>query len=67
MNYKEFLEKREKLIRLITTEKTGSAEVLAHQLHCSRRTIFNYIELLNNEGMCIKFCRTRNTYYFYEV
>lgn len=66
MNYKEFMEKREKLIRLIEAERTGTAEELADRLHCSRRTVFNYFELLNDEGMNIKFCRARATYYFKE-
>jgi len=64
MSYIDFLEKRETLKRLIESEKTGTAEELATNLCFSRRTLFNYLDLLKEEGMDIKFCRHRKTYYF---
>lgn len=64
MNYKEFIEKRETLKRLIKSERTGTAEELADRLCFSRRTLFNYIDSLKDEGFSIKFCRYRNSYYF---
>ncbi|MDP3434841.1 MAG: HTH domain-containing protein [Bacteroidota bacterium] len=66
MSYTDFLEKRETLQRLIESEKTGTAEELANRLSFSRRTLFNYFDLLENENQCIKFCRVRKTYYFEE-
>lgn len=64
MNYIEFLQKVEKLKRQIEFENTGTAEELARKLCFSRRTLFNYLDLLKDEGHFIKFCRTRNTFYF---
>ncbi|MDP2887896.1 MAG: DNA-binding protein [Bacteroidota bacterium] len=64
MSYIDFLEKRETLKRLIESEKTGTAEELANRLSFLRRTLFNYLDLLENENQCIKFCRVRKTYYF---
>lgn len=66
MSYIDFLEKRETLKRLIELEKTGTAEELANRLCFSRRTLFNYLDLLENEGFLIEFCRVRKTYYFAE-
>jgi biotin operon repressor len=66
MSYKDFLEKRETLLRHIKVERTGNAEQLANKLGFSRRTLFNYMDLLKDEGLNIKFCRTRVTYFFAE-
>lgn len=63
MNYKEFIEKREALTRLIKSERTGTAEELSDRLCFSRRTLFNYIDLLKDGGLNIKFCRYRKTFY----
>jgi biotin operon repressor len=63
MSYREFLEKRETLLRQIKVEHTGNAEQLANKLGFSRRTLFNYMDLLKDEGLNIKFCRIRRTFY----
>ncbi len=67
MSYKDFLEKRETLLRQIKVEHTGNAEQLANKPGFSRRTLFNYMYLQKDEGLNIKFCRTRQTYYCEEV
>lgn len=64
MSYKDFLEKLEYLKRCIEAERTGTADELAQKLEVSRRTLFNYFALLQDEHCCIKFCRQRKTYYF---
>jgi hypothetical protein len=66
MSYIEFLQKIEKLKRQIERENTGTAEELAERLCFSRRTLFNYLDLLKDEGHSIKYCRTRKTFYFDE-
>lgn len=64
MSYKDFLEKQEYLRRCIETGCTGTADELARKLKISRRTLFNYFILLQDERCSIKFCRHRKTYYF---
>lgn len=64
MSYRDFLDKLEYLKTLIEQEHTGTADELAEKLGFSRRTLFNYFDLLKDEGCDIKFCRCRNTYYF---
>lgn len=64
MNYSEFLETKKKLENMIERECTGTAEELAQRLGFSRRTVFNYLDILKNEGYEIKFNRCLNTYYF---
>jgi predicted DNA-binding transcriptional regulator YafY len=67
MNYTEFLKKMENLKSQIERENTGTAEELAQKLCFSRRTLFNYFDLLKDKGCNIKFSRYRNTYYFDEM
>lgn len=64
MNYADFLRKIERLKQLIESEATGSSEKLSKKLCLSRRTLFNYFELLKDEGYSVKFCKFRKTYYF---
>lgn len=64
MSYQKFLDSLEYLKILIEKENTGSTNELAFKLGVSRRTLFNYIEILKNQGFNIKFCRYRQTYYF---
>ncbi len=51
---------------LIECGNTGTAEELAQKLCVSRRTLFNYFDVLKNQGLNIKYSRFRNTYYFIE-
>ncbi len=64
MNFSDFTKKREYLKKLITKENTGTATELAAKLQFSRRTLFNYLNLLREEGYKIDFCRHRRTYFF---
>ncbi|MCF8360953.1 MAG: helix-turn-helix domain-containing protein [Prolixibacteraceae bacterium] len=66
MSYSEFLMKLESLESQIKIENTGTAEELASKLGLSRRTVFNYLELLKDKGYNIEFCRYKRTYYFKE-
>jgi len=63
-SYRDFLEKREYLKSQIAGEHTGTAEELAKKLMISRRTLFYYFGLLDDEGKCVRYCRIRKTYYF---
>jgi hypothetical protein len=64
MSYTDFLRKMDNLKCQIERESTGTAEELAEKLCFSRRTLFNYFDILKEEGYNIKFSRYRNTYFF---
>jgi predicted DNA-binding transcriptional regulator YafY len=66
MSYSDFLRNIENLENQIKLEHTGTAEELADKLCFSRRTLFNYFDLLEEKGLRVKFCRFRKTYYFDE-
>lgn len=51
---------------LIECGNTGTAEELTQKLCVSRSTLFNYFDVLKNQGLNIKYSRFRNTYYFIE-
>jgi predicted DNA-binding transcriptional regulator YafY len=60
-----FLEKLRTLKRfhhLIIRSSTGSIPQIMCNLDISRATIFRYVELLENLGAEIYFCRDRNSY-----
>ena len=63
MSYIEQATRIDKLIRLITNSKTGTAEELAKTLGVSRRTIFNDLENLKILGYQINFCQTSRNYF----
>ena len=54
----------ERLIGLIDSSNTGTAEELAKKLCVSRRTIFKDLEFLRNKGPQITFKRSVNSYLF---
>ena len=64
MSYIEQATRIDKLIRLITNSKTGTAEELAKTLGVSRRTIFNDLENLKIMGYQIIYCQTSRNYFF---
>lgn len=66
MNYIEFLKRMERLKTLIDLECTGTPEEVAEKLSFSRRTLFNYLEILRCKGYDIKYCKYRRTYFFEE-
>jgi len=51
---------------LIRIKGTGPPTQLARRLGVSRRCLFDYLELMKNNGAPIKYSTSRNTYY-YEV
>lgn len=60
----QFMEKLEYLKYLIEKKNTGCAKELATKLGISRRTLFNYLDVIKDQGNNIKYCRYRKTYYF---
>jgi len=64
MAYSDYQRRMEFLQFQIKHQRTGDANEFASKLGISRRTLFNYLETLRDEGAKIKFCRNRKTYYF---
>jgi hypothetical protein len=64
MSYQKFLDNLEYLKNSIEKENTGSTIEIASKLGISRRTLFNYLDILKYQDYNIKFCRYRKTYYF---
>lgn len=51
---------------LIRTKATGNPDQLARRLGISRRCLFDYLQLMKDNGAPIKYCPSRCSY-FYEV
>ncbi len=58
MNFSDFTKKRDYLKELIKKENTRTATELAAKLQFSRRTLFNYLNLLKEEGYNNRFLQT---------
>jgi biotin operon repressor len=56
----------ERLDRLIRTKATGRPDQLAIKLGMSKRSVFDYINLMKQNGAPIKFCPYRQSYYYDE-
>lgn len=54
----------ERMDRLIRTKSTGTPTTLASKLKVSERCVYNYLNLMKFLGAPIKYCRTRNSYYY---
>ena len=59
-----YIERINRMYRLIRKESTGSRAELAGRMRVSERTVSNYLEELRLMGADIRFSKTRNTYYF---
>ncbi|GAO41950.1 helix-turn-helix domain-containing protein [Flavihumibacter petaseus] len=51
---------------LIRTKSTGTPKQLAKKLAISERTLYIYIAFLKQLGAVIRYCRSRNCYYYEE-
>ena len=60
-----YIERINRMYRLIRTESTGSRAELAGRMRVSERTVSNYLEELRLMGADIRFSKTRNTYYYF--
>jgi len=59
-----YIERLNRMYRLIRKENTGSRNELAARLRVSERTVNNYLDEFRLMGAEIKFSKIRNTYYF---
>ena len=64
MSFEEQTARIERLIGLINSSNTGTAEELAKKMGVSRRTIFNDLEFLKGKGFLINYCHVDNSYCF---
>lgn len=64
---KRYLNRLEYLDFLIRTKATGNPRVLARKLNISKRTVFEYIDLLKSLEAPIAYDRHQETYYYAEM
>lgn len=64
MSFEQQTARIERLIRLIDSSSTGTAEELAKKMGVSRRTIFYDFEFLRGKGHQIFFCYVSVSYRF---
>ena len=64
MNLTKYLERFERLHRMIGKRATGSPAELAEKLDLSKRAVFEYIRVMREMGAPISFCHIRQTYYY---
>jgi predicted DNA-binding transcriptional regulator YafY len=62
---KHYFSRLEHLDILIRTKSTGSPDQLATKLSVSKRTIFEYLDILKSLGAEIKYCKVRKSYCYY--
>jgi predicted DNA-binding transcriptional regulator YafY len=62
----ESFKRIERIDRLIRIKGTGTADQLAEKLGMSRRTVYEYLNLMKENGAPIKFCSYRQSYYYDE-
>lgn len=64
MYYAETLRRIKYIDHLIQKKRTGNAGELGEKLGISRTAIFQYINLMKENGAPIKFSKSRQTYYY---
>ena len=58
------LQKLDRLDGLIRRKATGSSKQLAARFGCSRRTVYNLLNILRELGAEIRYCKERCSYYY---
>ena len=56
----------QRIDHLIRIKGTGSASELADKLGISRRNVYYYLDLMKGYGAPIKFCHSRQSFYYDE-
>ena len=64
MTYKRYSDRIKRLKDLIDRECTGSPDMLANTLGISKRTLFNDLDMLRDDGLKIKYNRYQATYFY---
>ncbi|MGX5689551.1 hypothetical protein [Arcticibacter tournemirensis] len=60
------LNRLERLDYLIRSKSTGALDELARRLEISERTLYEILSEMRDLGACIKYSRSRRTYYYYK-
>lgn len=66
MNNIKNLERLQQMHALIRKETTGTPRELARRLHISERLVYHLIEQLKDYDACIRYDRSRKTYYYFD-
>ena len=66
MSYLKYIEREERLMKLVELECTGSTEKVGKLLGVTSRTIKRMISSLRDRGVNIEFCRIKNSYIYVE-
>lgn len=64
MNYSDYLQSFEKLIKMLDCANTSTPDCLTLKLKVSRRTLFRYLDQLRTKGAIIRYSKRSETYYF---
>lgn len=64
---KYYFDRLEYLNDMIRRRSTGSPAQLARKFNVSKRTIYEYIDILKSLGAEIDYCRHSETYYYKEA
>jgi len=59
----EQLERLQRIHDLIKAERTGTPDEFAKSVHISRRQLYEYIQVIKDLGVDIRYSKTRNTFY----
>lgn len=60
------LNRMQRIDHLIRIKGTGTPAQLAYRLGMSKRSVFDYLNLMKEFGAPIKFCTSRKSYYYDE-
>ncbi|WP_025765282.1 HTH domain-containing protein [Dyadobacter tibetensis] len=64
MDLTKYIERLDRLHRLISRKATGSPADLAAKLNISKRALHEYLGVMREMGAPIVFCHSRRTYYY---
>lgn len=64
MKYLKYIDRYDRIKKLIHLENTGNAEDFSEKIGISRRMLFEYLADLRYNGEDILYCRKRKTFYF---
>jgi predicted DNA-binding transcriptional regulator YafY len=61
---KHYFNKLERLDQLIRTKATGTPKRLSKKIGVSERTVYKYIQILEDLGAPITYCKSRESYIY---
>jgi len=61
-----FLDRIREMDKLIKQESTGTAYDLSEKLNISKRTVFNYLKWMRQQGAPISYSNKKNSYIYEE-